>query len=154
MTKLIEAALAPVTETASPVICEEPIRNMEMFRFDQSSAERFIPSSDQGCNCGLFKISCDNAAGYAEYALPSTGEFADLVRWASVFTRLRGMPVTEAVRYAQKQQQWGSVRMQLAVSALTDLEANLQQHITRKRLGSLPLERSYLMNCSEAYYFF
>ncbi|WP_246059992.1 hypothetical protein [Paenibacillus lautus] len=26
--------------------------------------------------------------------------------------------------------------------------------ITRKRLGSLPLERSYLMNCSEAYYFF
>ncbi|MEC0309358.1 hypothetical protein P4H67_21575 [Paenibacillus lautus] len=154
MTKLIEAALAPVIETASPVICEEPIRNMEMFRFDQSSAERFIPSSDQGCNCGLFKISCENAAGYAEYALPSTGEFADLVRWASVFTRLRGMPVTEAVRYAQKQQQWGSVRMQLAVSALTDLEANLQQHITRERLGSLPLERSYLMNCSEAYYFF
>ncbi|MEC0254327.1 hypothetical protein [Paenibacillus lautus] len=154
MTKLIEAALAPVIETASPVICEEPIRNMEMFRFDQSSAERFIPSSDQGCNCGLFKISCENAAGYAEYALPSTGEFADLVRWASVFTRLRGMPVTEAVRYAQKQQQWGSVRMQLAVSTLTDLEANLQQHITRKRLGSLPLERSYLMNCSEAYYFF
>ncbi|MCV4233905.1 hypothetical protein OHJ21_22335 [Virgibacillus sp. LDC1] len=154
MTKLIEAALAPVIETASPVICEEPIRNMEMFRFDQSSAERFIPSSDQGCNCGLFKISCENAAGYAEYALPSTGEFADLVRWASVFTRLRGMPVTEAVRYAQKQQQWGSVRMQLAVSALADLEANLQQHITRKRLGSLPLERSYLMNCSEAYYFF
>ncbi|PJN51510.1 hypothetical protein PAEVO_46020 [Paenibacillus sp. GM2FR] len=153
MTKLIEAALAPVIETASPVICEEPIRNMEMFRFDQSSAERFIPSSDQGCNCGLFKISCENAAGYAEYALPSTGEFADLVRWASVFTRLRGMPVTEAVRYAQKQQQWGSVRMQLAVSALADLEANLQQHITRKRLGSLPLERSYLMNCSEAYYF-
>lgn len=154
MTKLIEAALAPVIETAWPVICEEPIRNMEMFRFDQSSAERFIPSSNQGCNCGLFKISCENAAGYAEYALPSTGEFADLVRWASVFTRLRGMPVTEAVRYAQKQQQWGSVRMQLAVSALTDLEANLQQHITRKRLGSLPLERSYLMNCSEAYYFF
>ncbi|MFG1734365.1 hypothetical protein [Paenibacillus sp. 843] len=153
MTKLIEAALAPVIETASPVICEEPIRNMEMFRFDQSSAERFIPSSDQGGNCGLFKISCENAAGYAEYALPSTGEFADLVRWASVFTRLRGMPVTEAVRYAQKQQQWGSVRMQLAVSALTDLEANLQQHITRERLGSLPLERSYLMNCSEAYYF-
>jgi hypothetical protein len=154
MTKLIEAALAPVIETASPVICEEPIRNMEMFRFDQGSAERFIPSSDQGCNCGLFKISCENAAGYAEYALPSTREFADLVRWASVFTRLRGMPVTEAVRYAQKQQQWGSVRMQLAVLALADLEANLQQHITRKRLGSLPLERSYLMNCSEAYYFF
>lgn len=64
------------------------------------------------------------------------------------------MPVTEAVRYAQKQQQWGSARMQLAVSALADLEANLQQHITRMRLGSLPLERSFLMDCSEAYYSF
>ena len=57
------------------------------------------------------------------------------------------MPVTEAVRYAQKQQR-GSVRMQLAVSALADLEANLQQHITRMRLGGLPLERSFLMDCS------
>ncbi|WP_233354724.1 hypothetical protein [Paenibacillus sp. JZ16] len=98
--------------------------------------------------------SAAKAAGYAEYALPSTREFADLIRWASVFTRLRGMPVTEAIRYAQKQQQWGSARMQLAVSALADLEANLQQHITRMRLGSLPLERSFLMDCSEAYYSF
>ena len=154
MTKLIEAARAPVIETASNVICEEPIRYMEMFRFDQGSAERFIPSSDQGCNCGLFKISCENAAGYAEYALPSTREFADLVRWASVFSRLKGMPVTEAIRYAQKQQQWGSVRMQLAVSALADLEANQHQRMNRKRLGRLPLERPFLMNCSEAYYFF
>jgi hypothetical protein len=154
MTKLIEAALAPVIETVSPALNAELIGYMEIFRFDRGSAERFIPWSDRDWNCGLFKISCKDAAGYAEYALPSTREFADLVRWASVFTRLRGMPVTEAVRYAQKQQQWGSARMQLAVSALADLEANLQQHITRKRLGSLPLERSFVMNCSEAYYFF
>lgn len=154
MTKLIEAVLAPVIETASPALNAELIRCMEIFRFDRGSAERFIPWSDRDWNCGLFKISCKDAAGYAEYALPSTREFADLVRWASVFTRLKGMPVTEAVRYAQKQQQWGSARMQLAVSALADLEANLQQHITRKRLGSLPLERSFLMDCSEAYYSF
>lgn len=154
MTKLIEAALAPVIETASPALNAELISYMEIFRFDRGSAERFIPWSDRDWNCGLFKISCKDAAGYAEYALPTTREFADLVRWASVFTRLRGMPVTEAVRYAQKQQQWGSARMQLAVSALADLEANLQQHITRKRLGSLPLERSFLMECSEAYYSF
>ena len=64
------------------------------------------------------------------------------------------MPVTEAIRYAQKQQQWGSVRMLLAVSALADLEANQHQHISRKRLGRLPLERSFLMDCSEAYYHF
>ncbi|MGC6585842.1 hypothetical protein MKY82_02415 [Paenibacillus sp. FSL W7-1279] len=154
MTKLIEAALAPVIETASPALNAELIRCMEIFRFDRCSAERFIPWSDRDWNCGLFKISCKDAAGYAEYALPSTREFADLIRWASVFTRLRGMPVTEAIRYAQKQQQWGSARMQLAVSALADLEANLQQHITRMRLGSLPLERSFLMDCSEAYYSF
>lgn len=154
MTKLIEAAPAPVIETASPALNAELIRCMEIFRFDRGSAERFIPWSDRNWNCGLFKISCKDAAGYAEYALPSTREIADLVRWASVFTRLRGMPVTEAVRYAQKQQQWGAVRMQLAVSALADLEANLQQHITRKQLGRLPLERSFLMECSEAYYSF
>ncbi|MEF7438836.1 hypothetical protein V4V36_10220 [Paenibacillus lautus] len=154
MTKLIEAALAPVIETASPALNAELIGCMEIFRFDRGSAERFIPWSDRDWNCGLFKISCKDAAGYAEYALPSTREFADLVRWASVFTRLRGMPVTEAVRYAQKQQQWGSVRMLLAVSALADLEANQHQHISRKRLGRLPLERSFLMDCSEAYYHF
>ncbi|AYB46809.1 hypothetical protein [Paenibacillus lautus] len=154
MTKLIEAALAPVIETGVPALIEEPIRCMEIFRFDRSSAERFIPWSDQSRNCGLFKISCKNASGYAEYALPSTREFADLVRWASVFSRLKGMPVTEAIRYAQKQQQWGSVRMLLAVSALADLEANQHQHISRKRLGRLPLERSFLMDCSEAYYHF
>lgn len=153
MTKFIEAALAPVIETASPALNAELIRHMEIFRFDRGSAERFIPWSNRDWNCGLFKISCKDAAGYAEYALPSTREFADLVRWASVFTRLKGMPVTEAVRYAQKQQ-WGSARMQLAVSALADLEANLQQHTTRKRLGSLTLERSFLMECSEAYYSF
>ncbi|ACX62733.1 hypothetical protein MHI43_02245 [Paenibacillus sp. FSL H8-0457] len=153
MTKLIEAALTPVIETAVPALGEETIRHMEIFRFDRGSAERFIPWSDHSRNCGLFKISCKNASGYAEYALPSTREFADLVRWASVFSRLRGMHVMEAIRYVQKQQ-WGSVRMLLAVSALADLEANQHQHISRKRLGSLPLERSFLMDCSEAYYHF
>ncbi|MHA2855812.1 hypothetical protein ACXZ7E_17575 [Paenibacillus lautus] len=153
MTKLIEAALTRVIETAVPALGEETIRHMEIFRFDRGSAERFIPWSDHSRNCGLFKISCKNASGYAEYALPSTREFADLVRWASVFSRLRGMHVMEAIRYVQKQQ-WGSVRMLLAVSALADLEANQHQHISRKRLGSLPLERSFLMDCSEAYYHF
>jgi hypothetical protein len=154
MTKLIEAARTPVIETAVPALNKEPIRYMEVFRFDRCSAERFIPWSNLDWNCGLFKISCKDAAGYAEYALPSNKEFTDLVRWASVFTRLKGMSVTEAVRYAQKHHQWGSARMQLAVSALADLETNRQQHITRKRLGSLSLERSFLMDCSEAYYFF
>ncbi|OME93773.1 MULTISPECIES: hypothetical protein [Paenibacillus] len=154
MTKFIEAALTSVIETEVPALSVEPIRHMEIFRFDQGSAERFIPWSKRDWNCGLFKISCKDAAGYAEYALPSNREFTDLVRWAAVFTRLKGMSVTEAVRYAQKQHQWGSARMQLAVSALADLETNRQQHITRKRLGSLPLERSFLMDCSEAYYFF
>ncbi|WP_433938140.1 hypothetical protein [Paenibacillus lautus] len=154
MTKLIEAALTPVIETAVPALGEETIRHMEIFRFDRGSAERFIPWSDQGWNCGLFKVSCNDAAGYVEYALPGTREFSDLVRWASVFSRLRGMPVTEAIRYARKQQQWGSARMQLAVSALADLEINLHRHITRERLGRLPLERSFLMDCSEAYYHF
>lgn len=80
MTKLIEAVLAPVIETASPSLNAELIRCMEIFRFDRGSAERFIPWSDRDWNCGLFKISCKDAAGYAEYALPSTREFADLVR--------------------------------------------------------------------------
>ncbi|MGG3508973.1 hypothetical protein ABES58_26395 [Paenibacillus lautus] len=154
MTKFIEAALTSVIETEVPTLSVEPIHHMEIFRFDQGSAERFIPWSKRDWNCGLFKISCKDAAGYAEYALPSNREFTDLVRWAAVFTRLKGMSVTEAVCYAQKQHQWGSARMQLAVSALADLETNRQQHITRKRLGSLPLERSFLMDCSEAYYFF
>ncbi|MGG3309738.1 hypothetical protein ABER23_20220 [Paenibacillus lautus] len=154
MTKFTEDALTSVIETEVPTLSVEPIRHMEIFRFDQGSAERFIPWSKRDWNCGLFKISCKDAAGYAEYALPSNREFTDLVRWAAVFTRLKGMSVTEAVRYAQKQHQWGSARMQLAVSALADLETNRQQHITRKRLGSLPLERSFLMDCSEAYYFF
>ncbi|EFU43196.1 hypothetical protein PVOR_04403 [Paenibacillus vortex V453] len=154
MTKLIEFEAQATAIQTAPTICEEPIRYMEMFRFDWGSAERFIPWSDRSWNCGLFKISCGEAAGYAEYALPSTREFADLVRWASVFARLRGMPVTEAIRYAQQQQQWGSTRMLLAVSALADLEKNLHQHVTRERLGSLPLERSFLMDCSQAYYFF
>ncbi len=58
MTKLIEAALAPVIKTASPALNAELIRCMEIFRFDRGSAERFIPWSDRDWNCGLFKISC------------------------------------------------------------------------------------------------
>ena len=71
MTKLIEAALAPVIETGVPALIEEPIRCMEIFRFDRGSAERFIPWSDQSRNCGLFKISCKTHPGMPNMRCPA-----------------------------------------------------------------------------------
>ncbi|SMF64978.1 hypothetical protein SAMN05661091_0123 [Paenibacillus uliginis N3/975] len=132
---------------------ETMIRYMEIFRFDGNSAEQDIPWNDKSTNCGLFKISCSGASGYAEYALPDTREYADLVRWSSVFMRLKGLTVAEAISTVQKQQ-WGAVRTMLAESALKDLSANLIQCNERQRLGSLPLERSFLIDCSRAYFLF
>lgn len=143
----------PLPELTEHKLQEATIRYMEIFRFDCNSADLHIPLSGKSLNCGLFKISCSGASGYAEYVLPDTREYADLVRWSSVFMSLKGMSVAEALQFTLEQP-WGAVRTMLAASALKDLAANLSQCHERQRLGSLPLERSFLMDCSRAYFLF
>lgn len=110
----------PLPALTEPTIQETTIRYLEIFRFDCAYAEQYLPKSVSSQNCGLLKISCGTASGYAEYALPETREFADLVRWSSVFMHLKGLPLEEAIRIVG-QQEWGALRCKLAESALKDL---------------------------------
>lgn len=149
MARIFES-LPALTE---PTLQETTIRYMEIYRFDCAYAERFLSRSLSSPNCGLLKISSSTASGYAEYTLPETREFADLVRWSSVFRHLKGLSLEEALRIVERQE-WGALRCRLAASALMDLSLNFQQSHERKRLVSLPLERSFLMECSRAYFWF
>ncbi|WP_052759555.1 hypothetical protein [Paenibacillus sp. DMB20] len=106
-------------------------------------------------NCGLLKICSGAKAGYAEYVLPDTREYADIVRWASIFSRLKGLTVADAVHCVeQNRTEWGIHRTMLAEAALTDLAAHIRRRDERRHLGGIPLERSFLMDCSRAYYTF
>lgn len=133
----------------------EKIRSMEIYRFDNHSAEQFAFRGGDLYNCGLLKIGCGGKAGYAEYVLPRTAEYEDLVRWASVFTQLKGLTLTEAQLCVDDNRcLWGSRRSVLAEAALEDLALHMQRNEERGRFGRIWLERTFLMACSRAYYSF
>lgn len=152
--------LAKKTDPLSPYFSEPEchstaIRYMEVFRFEGRSAERLIPWGGKLYNCGLLKICGGVSSGYAEYVLPDTREYADLVRWASVFTRLKGRTIANAMLCVeQNRMEWGIHRTMLAEAALIDLAAHIRRPDERRHLGGIPLERSFLMDCSQAYYTF
>ncbi|WP_239645138.1 hypothetical protein [Paenibacillus polymyxa] len=102
-------------------------------------------------------MSCNGAQGLAEYELPEIKGAFDLVRWASVFTSLKGLSLTEAEQYIQHHaDHWGPDKTELALSALSDLTAHANLHILSPLATILPprISRSYLIEHGLVYYSF
>lgn len=123
---------------------------IEIYQFDCTLMENRILGNSEKSNCGLFKISSNGVHGWADYMIPDVEHHFDLVHWASVFMKLKGLSIYEGIRFIQnKDETWGAVRKSLAESALVDLSANL-----KNPSRGITLERSFLFNRSQAYFSF
>ncbi|MGG4499721.1 hypothetical protein [Paenibacillus polymyxa] len=115
------------------------------------------PEQYQHHCCGLLTMSCNGAQGVAEYKLPEIKGTFDLVRWASVFTSLKGLSLTEAEQYIKHHaDHWGPVKTELALSALSDLAAHANSYILSPTATTLHprISRSYLIEHGLVYYSF
>lgn len=132
------------------------ISSMEVFRFDCRFLQNQLPIwNTDGYDCGLLKISSGGLSGWGEYVMPCSKENVDLVRWASVFSKLKGLSVAEALRFPEvTNKAWGTVRTRLAESALLDLAFKIRYpFITHKDIAS-SLGHARLLDRSQAYFSF
>lgn len=146
----------PLPRLVEEELAQFKIGHMELFRFDCKFMEHLNRGDCRPCSCGLLKISTGSVSGWAEYRLPA-GEKAmgDFAQWASVFTRLRGLTIPEAIRYIQsRKESWGPIRQALAETALSNLKANLCNPSRRQEPNDRTLERSFLIERSQAYFGF
>ncbi|CAG7649276.1 hypothetical protein ACFQI7_26765 [Paenibacillus allorhizosphaerae] len=144
----------------SPVINENELLHyricaMEVFRFDCRLIQNQIPLTGGECNCGLLKISSGGVSGWGEYVIPCTRENIDLVRWAFVFAKLKGLSIADAIRCVQtRDKAWGQARTNLAESALLDLAFKLRYPFTLQKDIASSLGSSLLIDRSQAYFSF
>ncbi|MCZ8513561.1 hypothetical protein O9H85_14180 [Paenibacillus filicis] len=131
------------------------IGSIEIFRLDCKIIENCLPHISSECICGLLKISSNGLAGWGEYILPCTKQNFDIVQWASVFVNIKGLSIPDGMCYVQsKNENWGQVRKDLAETALMDLDFQLQNPFKRQKYNNITLERSFLIEHSQAYFSF
>jgi hypothetical protein len=149
--------LADPLSSTDPSLEGFKIGSMEIYQFDCLLLKKRIPQVTNECACGLLKISSNGINGWEECILPSYGKRFDLIQWASVFIKLKGLSVLEAMALIQnKREVWGRERCQLAEAALQDLIGQLQKtdrDITDHKSG-IVLERSFLIDQSRSYFSF
>jgi hypothetical protein len=150
------------------------IDSMELFRFDRAimkhPAPRAAPHAQLGdtcwqstahpekCGdfcCGLFKITSVGYSGWGTFAMTYPQGHFDLVRWASVYMRLKGLPVAEALQIVKTGSgAWGAERRGTAEAALIDLANKLLQQSSQENKNEFALRHDYLIEVSEAYFSF
>ncbi|MEW4372213.1 hypothetical protein [Paenibacillus kandeliae] len=134
------------------------IRHMELFVYDHQRLA--LPDHCEFLHCGLLRMCGSGAAGWAEFEFSDGTTHLDLVKWASVFTRLKGQTGMQAAQYMQQHEsQWGFTRTHLASEALVDWQKSLigaesNQANSRATVSSLPAERNFLSHYCSAYYSF
>lgn len=144
----------------APAIIENELVNyrigsMEVFRLDCKLFENRIPWIGSECNCGLLKISSSGISGWGEYVLPCSKENFDIIHWASVFAKLKGLTIDDAMHYVQNSNDdWGQVRKGLVEAALLDLAFKLRYPFIRQKDVASSLGQSYLIDHSQMYYSF
>lgn len=147
-------ALAYMGNNSVPAYTTDAISSMEIIRYDS----RRLPylTEEKYHYCGLFKITCGTAHGFAEFELPQESAPGDLIPWISVFAILKELTVEQAkLCVADHEQEWGMERTRIAEEALADLqmmqEADAELHPV---ISSRLLVRSFLMEYGLTYYSF
>jgi hypothetical protein len=115
----------------------------------------FIAQEHSACYCGLFKISCGNVHGFAEFELPVGSHPSDLVKWASVFRALKGIELSQVMQFIQRYQElWGNERMLFLHEAVSDLLSNIEQASSLDVILNREEIRAFLMQYALTYYSF
>ncbi|WP_411348399.1 hypothetical protein [Paenibacillus sp. WLX2291] len=137
------------------------IRHMELFVYDHQRLA--LPDHCEFLHCGLLRVCGNGVAGWAEFEFSDGTTHLDLVKWASVFTRLKGQTSLQAIQYIQQHEsQWGFTRTHLAGEALVDWHKSLLGAANAEKssldagsvTSSLPVERNFLNHYCSAYYSF
>ncbi|SFL38217.1 hypothetical protein SAMN03159341_105373 [Paenibacillus sp. 1_12] len=148
---------APLTVSTELSLIPYKIGSMEIYQFDCPQLKNRIPQLTSDCSCGLLKISSSGINGWAECMLPSCDTKFDLVLWASVFIKLKGLSITDAFALINiKQQAWGTGRYELVETALVNLVTQIhnQNAVQTTYANGIILERSRLIEQSRSYFSF
>ncbi|RAP78549.1 hypothetical protein [Paenibacillus montanisoli] len=128
------------------------ITRIECFRFDHKLTEK-LQLGDETDICGLIAISTNTGiVGIKEFAIPCKCLKGDLIMWAALFQKLKGMTLMESINYPQqKQDVWGPIRVELIESAFVDIIEKIGR---RLKEGGDPrnfLDRAFLFDHAQAY---
>lgn len=130
------------------------ISSMEIIRYDMRKLP-YIAQEHSSCYCGLFKISCGNVHGFAEFILPEGSHPSDLIKWASVFRALKGMELSQAMQCIEQHHTlWGNERMLFLHEAVSNLLLNLEHASTSDVMLNREEIRAFLMQYALTYYSF
>ncbi len=142
----------PLPKVNEAILSTSRIGLIEVYRFDCRFMESGLAGNCRDCNCGLLKLSSHGVNGWAEYVVPSTKPYADIVRWTSIFLKLKGLSVSEAAGYVRSHAAaWGPVRTDIAAAALADLTARLLDPSAEHDREGAAFERPRLIDRSQAY---
>ncbi|WP_436241030.1 hypothetical protein [Paenibacillus sp. LjRoot56] len=142
------------SDECTELIKECKIIRIECFRFDCELSDKLQPGHGTDCHCGILTISTNlGTCGLGQFVIPCGNLKGDFVQWASVFQKLKGLPLQDGLQYVhQKQEAWGEVRSHLMATALTNLSEKLENLSTasEQELSYLS-NRTYLFEHSGAY---
>ncbi len=146
--------IAPVTHAVSTTnTAVHMIHSIEVFQYDNHRLA--LPELDGYLHCGLLKIASHGVTGWAEYSFTDQVQHLDLVKWSRVFTTLKKCSLDQALLdIHQHQQDWGNVRYQVAVEALTELHIRLQDSPDAWTSTDALVNHAFLLDYTIAYYSF
>lgn len=134
------------------------IGSMEIYQFEGRLFNERVSGMTGSRSWGLFRISGSGSSGWGEYILPAGGKRIDLIHWSSVFMKLKGRSLPDALQQARTcREQWGRERCELAESALLDLARRLRHpEAQAPAVGMSPvmLERACLIEQAQSYFSF
>lgn len=128
---------------------------MEFYQYDRKWLEELGLDGSDHCICGILKMSSYGAAGWAEYKITGDASKFQLIRWATLFMRLKGRSIAEGLQLIDDQKvEWGLDRIQLAEDALLALCRNLLAPVPPQSDNIVSLERNILIDRSISYFSF
>ncbi|UHA75420.1 hypothetical protein [Paenibacillus sp. 481] len=131
------------------------IDHIETYLYDTKRIESGVIGIIDKSMCGLMVISSRNMSGFAEYFIPIENRHFDLVQWAKVFMKLKGVSIPVALDIVEEKDKLGGpIRTNLAKASLMDLASKLRNP-AMQREGNTHiswLDRAVLFDYSQAYF--
>ncbi|NLP46069.1 MAG: hypothetical protein GX347_03365 [Epulopiscium sp.] len=103
------------------------IEEVVLYRYDSTVLRHFSFGTWRSRQHAFLKISTNGYHGWGENVISVNQEDVNLQRWGSFFEDLKGLTVSQAIRYVEsKLTDWGDRRCEMAEMALIDLAGKIQ----------------------------
>ncbi|MBE1443664.1 hypothetical protein [Paenibacillus sp. OAS669] len=139
-------------------IRDSSIRSIELFQLDRLAYQTIQgAAAAQDRTACLLKISSSGVNGWGLCALPVREPQFDFIKWTSVFGKLKGTSVADAIHFVHEHHSdWGLERYTAGKASLMDLASQYEggRFFSRQSEVCNGLERSYLIDHSDRYFSF